>query len=458
MQKETKTLDIEFTKRREQWIAEWKDFLRFPSISADPAHTADCVACANWLKQHLARLGFKAQTFKTPEKPVVFAERAGAPNSHVVLFYGHYDVQPPDPLDLWISRPFEPEARRGRIYARGAADNKGQLFYVLKAIESLLRTKRPLPTLKILIEGEEECGSIGIAHFLRANRRRVRADTLFVTDTDMTQSGKPAIVMGLRGIIHLTVHLKGPSHDLHSGVHGGIAPNPATGMAHLLASLHHRDGSIAVSGFMAGVKPPTRRERSLAVAEPVRPKAYFDDTGVLPVGGERGFSPVERAGFRPTIEINGIHSGYGGAGQKTIIPSSALAKITARLVPGQDPQACLRTIVRHLRRNAPGGLTVSFSDCGVSGRGFRLDTDSGIAGRARTLLREVTGHEPVFLWHGASVPIVNELARASGAEPLLTGFGMEADRIHSPNESFSIRQFRMGYLYSALLLSSLATR
>lgn len=444
-----------FDENRERFLAEWRELLAFPSISSDPAHDRDCHRCAQWLANHLAATGLDAQLLETSSKPVVFAHRQGAAGGPVVLFYGHYDVQPVDPLEEWDTPPFQPEIREGRMWARGAEDNKGQLLYALKAVEALVRNDVPCPTIKILLEGEEESGSEGLSTSLPAWRDLLKADVLMVCDTGTVASGAPTIIMGLRGIIHLTATLSGPSHDLHSGIHGGLAPNPAAELARLIAGLHHPDGGIAVKGFCDSVTGPTDTERELANAVPFDPEAYRRETGVLPEGGEKSFTAAERVGFRPSIDINGIHSGFGGDGSKTIIPAKATAKITARLTAGQDPDQCLAALVGHLENHTPRSLQLAITGQGVGGPGFCLDPGSALVQRARKVLDRLTDQKAVFLWEGASVPVVCALAKASGAEPLLVGFGAEADRVHAPNESFSLAQFELGYRYVAGMLVSL---
>jgi acetylornithine deacetylase/succinyl-diaminopimelate desuccinylase-like protein len=444
-----------FEANRERYLREWKELLGFPSISIVKAHDRDCLACANWLVKHLRDIGFNSRLLKTPSKPVVYAERKGLPGKPTVLFYGHYDVQPVDPIEEWLSPPFEPSLRRGRVYARGAHDDKGQLLYGLKAMETLIKQGALNVTTKIVIEGEEEGGSEGISAAVKRWKDIIKADVLMVTDTSTVRTGAPTIVMGLRGIIRLMPVLSGPCHDLHSGVHGGVAPNPATAMAHLVATLHNPDGSIAVKGFYDGVKEPSKMERSLANGTSFNAKLYKQETGILPMAGEKRFTPAERAGFRPTIEINGIHSGYGGDGSKTIIPAKAMAKITARLVAGQDPGKCLKLIIRHLRKHCPAGLRLDILEKGTSGPAVKLDPRSPLVARARRVLAALSCGETAFMWDGASIPIVAALSEVSGAEPLLIGFGRERDNIHAPNESFSLEQFRLGYLYAAMMLSEL---
>lgn len=448
------TLERYFDANLDRIVAEWKEFLRFPSVSADPARGEDCRACAVWLRNHLAAIGLSAELVETSSKPLVLAVRKGKPGGATFLVYGHYDVQPADPLDQWLTPPFQPELRDGRMFARGAEDNKGQVFYVLKAIEALIRSRDTEATVKVIIEGEEEHGSVGILSFLDEHPDLVRADTLLVQDTQVVATGQPTLVMGLRGVINLTVTLSGASHDLHSGIHGGVAPNAATGMAHLLASLHGADGRVAVEGFYDGVTPPSERESRLANAVPFDAAAYERETGVPPLAGEKGFTAAERTGFRPCLDVNGIHGGYGGAGGKTIIPGSVTAKISARSVAGQDPKRLLDAIVDHLRRHTPAGLLAKVSDCYAPGPGFRLDLDSRAVERARRTLETVCGEPVAYLWEGASIPVVAQLAKVSGAEPLLIGFGEESDHIHAPNESFRLSQFRKGFLFAASFLGA----
>jgi acetylornithine deacetylase/succinyl-diaminopimelate desuccinylase-like protein len=372
-----------------------------------------------------------------------------------VLFYGHYDVQPVDPAEEWISPPFEPVVRNGRVYARGASDDKGQVLYVLKSLEQLVRAGSLRARVKILLEGEEESGSGGLQRNIAGWGQMLKADVLMVADTDMTSAGAPAIVVGLRGLISATVEISGPLHDLHSGMHGGVAPNPAAAMARLISGLHTDRGTIAVEGFYDGIKPPNRRENELARNLVFDPSEYVKETGVPPVGGDQSRTPVERLAFQPSIDINGIHSGYGGKGSKTVLPARALAKITCRLAAGQDPDRCLALLRKHLASHAPAGLNLSIAESGVHGPGFRLNPDSPMAARAKAILDNLTGKAAEMVWSGASIPIVSALALASGAEPLLVGFSAHEDAIHAPNESFAVERFRLGFEYAMRFLSSL---
>jgi len=447
--------DIEktFDQNRRNYTEEWQQLLSFPSISAEPEHEKDCLDCACWLVEHLRAIGFESRLLKTSSKPVVFGERNGKSGKVVVLFYGHYDVQPVDPLEEWSTPPFEPTLKDGRLYARGAQDNKGQLFYALKAMEMLIQNAALDATVKIVLEGEEECGSKGISEAVNDWGDLIAADVLMVTDTATARSGAPAIIMGLRGILHLSVTLSGPHYDLHSGTHGGVAPNPAAEMACLVAGLHDADGKIALKGFYDCVEEPTETERRLTNSVPFDMNSYMTETGVPATAGEKQFNPPERAAFRPSIDVNGIHSGYAGPGIKTIIPARSAAKITARLVPGQDPEFCLKAIIHHFKENTAEGLHCEVTEQGIGGRALRLDPNSPVVARAKRILDHLTGEETTLAWEGASIPIVSGLAFASGAEPLLAGFGMEEDRAHAPNESFSLEQFKLGYMYVALMLT-----
>ena len=448
-------LDSLFTANSGRFIHEWQEFLRFPSVSISEKHQQDCAQCANWLIAHLAGMGFSTRLIPTASHPLVFAERSGKPDSPTVLFYGHYDVQPEDPVSLWKTPPFEPALINGRIYARGAQDNKGQLFAALKAIETLIRNNALHGTIKILIEGDEETGNMQVLKVLEQEKRLLKADLVMAADTGTVSSGAPTITMGLRGIAHMTIVVSGPDHDLHSGVHGGRVPNPAIGLCKLIASLHSLDGRVSVTGFYDGILPPSEEERKLANANPMDPIWYQSVTGVPPVAGEQEFTPVERTGFRPAIDINGLLSGYGGVGSKTIIPSSAMAKLSARLVPGQDSRRILGLITEHLQKQLPNGLKLNITEQGIGGPAYRGNLSSPAVQIARQVLGGLSELPTAFLWEGASVPILSYLPQIAGGEALLVGFGSESDNIHAPNESYSLEQFRLGFLYTGLFLSRL---
>lgn len=449
------TVNAWFERNRERILADWFRLLRFPSVSADPARRGDCRACADWLRGHLEALGLGSELLETSGNPVVYgATRPG--DGPRILFYGHYDVQPADSPETWRSPPFEPELRHGRVYARGAQDNKGQLLYFLQALACLRDLGAATPNLRILLDGEEECSSPGLTAGLNGWRRRLGADVLMVCDTCAdARTGRPALIAGLRGILHFEAILRGARHDLHSGMHGGLAPNPIHAMSRMLASLHDRHGRIRVPGFLDNLRPANEREQALLNKFPLDAAEYRRRTGAPPLGGERRRPPAERLGFRPTIEVNGIAGGYSGEGIKTIVPSECRAKLSARLCPDQDPERCLAAVKRRLARRRPPGTTLAFENEAIGGPGFRLTTGSPIFRAAGEVLRRVDPRGAVIRWEGASIPVVSALRDISGAAPLLTGFGSDEDRIHGPNESFALEAFRKGLLYSVLMLNTL---
>ncbi len=445
-----------YEKERTRFLEEWTELLQIPSISADPERTEDCTRCARWLLDHIGAMGLKTELLHTPGKPVAYAEYNGPEGSPTVVYYGHYDVQPVDPLDLWNSPPFEPTVRNGRLYARGAQDNKGQTFYFLKALETLLKHNALKCSLKIFLEGEEETQSIGFTQVLPQWKDRVKGDVLMVCDTGCVGPEYPTITMGLRGIVHLTIKTTGPAYDLHSGSFGGAVKNPALELARLLATFHDSEGKITIDGFYEGVDQSTDEDRTLANSSPLDTQALTAQLGTPLVGGEKGWTTQERIGFRPTIEINGIHSGYGGPGSKTIIPSVAIAKITSRLTGKQDPQKTLDRIIAHIRKHAPEGIRTEIEESGIGGSAVMLSANSPWIQKAHAILTQLSSNAPVYSWEGGSIPVVAHLAEISGAAPVLVGFGLEEDRIHAPNESFSLEQFKKGFLYASLFLGNIA--
>ncbi len=436
---------------------EYFELLRFQTIGADPMHLRDCVQCAMWLRQWLAPLGFTGELItEGGHPPFLFAERRGAEGAPTVLFYGHYDVQPPDPLDAWDTPPFEPTVRDGRVYARGAQDDKGQFFAFLCGLRDFLAEfSNDAPTLKILLEGQEESGSVVLGRLAPSLRARLKADVLAVCDTSAAKELRPAIVAGLRGVSHFTIRLEGANRDLHSGAYGGIAPNAAQAMCELLASLHDENGAIAVRGFMDGMEPPTEAERSAAEGAAVSPEEFERDVGVPPVGGEMGLTLTERNSFRPTIEVNGVHSGYGGPGSKTVIPCQAIAKLSMRLAPGMVPANAFAALERHLKAHLPRGMKLFIEELTGEAAGFRLPLASPLFRLAAHVLGELDPRGAVYQWDGASIPIVSALRTLSGAAPLLVGFGQSGDCIHSPNESFGFEQFAMCRAWAASMLKAL---
>ena len=435
------------------------ELLRFPTVGAQKEHLRDCAACATWLKKWLKGIGAEVELLTADfNPPVVYAELKGQEGATTVLVYGHYDVQPPDPLNEWKTPPFEPtvkddpsapdgSAAACRVYCRGAQDDKGQMFAFLCGVRELINTEtqrhRENINLKIVLDGQEESGSVGLFKLLEQKefRKRLAADVMLVSDTSAGPDLRPAIIAGLRGINHFTVTLTAANRDLHSGEYGGIAPNAAQGMAELMASLHNADGSIAVAGFRDGIEPPSHEELEAAEAGMADEEAYAKDIGTDPCGGQLGKTIVQRNCFEPTIEVNGIHSGYGGPGSKTVIPCQAIAKISTRLVPGQNPAKAYEAVKRHLKDHCPKGMQVELSELTGDSPGFRLPLSSPLFRLAADVLKEMDPRGAVFQWDGASIPVIAALREASGAAPLLVGWGQPEDCIHSPNESYSVRQF-----------------
>ena len=437
---------------------EYFELLAFPTIGAQQERLRDCAACATWLKRWLAGIGAEVELLTADfSPPVVFAELKGEPGAPTALVYGHYDVQPPDPLEEWQSPPFEPTVRGERVFCRGAQDDKGQFFAFLCGLREWAGAGARRLNVKFLLEGQEESGSAGLFRLLedRDLRRRLAADALLVCDTSAAPDLRPAIVAGLRGVNHFTVTLTAANRDLHSGEYGGVAPNAAQGMAELLASLHYQDGSIAVAGFRNGIEPPSHEEIEAATAGMANEAALAADIGTDPCGGQLGKTAVQRVCFEPTIEVNGVHSGYGGPGSKTVIPCTAVAKLSTRLVPGQSPQASYDAVKRHLKDHCPRGMTVALSELTGEAPGFRLPMNSPLFRLAADVLAEMDPRGAVFQWDGASIPVVSALRTASGAAPLMVGWGQAEDRIHSPNESYSLRQFSRAKDWARRILHAL---
>ena len=447
------------------------ELLKFQTVGAEKEHLRDCVQCATWLKKWLKSIGAEAELI-VPQRdqgsgiedqdfaisvPVVYGEIKGQEGATTVLLYGHYDVQPADPIGEWETPPFEPTVKGDRIYCRGAQDDKGQFFAFLCGLRERLNLKTSkLPSIKIILDGQEESGSVGLFKLLEDKefRKRLAADVMLVCDTSAAADLRPAIVAGLRGVNHFTVTLTAANRDLHSGEYGGIAPNAAQGMAELMASLHNADGSIAVSGFRDGIEPPTHEELEKATEGMASEAMYAKDIGTEPCGGQLGKTIVQRNCFEPTVEVNGIHSGYGGPGSKTVIPCQAIAKLSTRLVPGQNPAKAYEAVKRHLKDHCPKGMEVELSELTGEAPAFRLPLASPLFRLAADVLGEMDSRGAVFQWDGASIPVVSALREASGAAPLLVGWGQPEDRIHSPNESYSVRQFLTAKEWGKKILSA----
>lgn len=433
------------------------DFIRFPSVSTDPSRAPQVAACAHWLAAHLQSIGLSSEVHPTPGHPVVVGRNAHTAGRPTVLIYGHYDVQPEDPVGLWLSPPFEPQIREGILFARGSADNKGQIFAHIQGVAQTLAAQGTLPVnLIFLIEGEEEIGSPNLESFLQAHREALRCDIIAVSDTSMVAAGVPTLTYGLRGIAAMEVRVKGPKMDLHSGIYGGAVRNPAVVLAHLLASLHGKDGRVLVDGFYEKVLPLEVWEREAWAQVPFGEKEIEAITGAAAVGGEAEYTALERIWGRPTAEVNGIGGGFQGEGTKTIIPKEAFAKLTFRLVPDQAPEVILAAAERHLRAVCPPGVTLEVFP-GHSGEPYVSDPHSAHGKAAQQALARVFPGRPVALTReGGSIPIVNTFQRVLGVETLLLGLALPDCRAHAPNENFPVANFEAGIRLNQTLLEELA--
>ncbi len=443
-------------QHRERHIEEWMDFVRIPSISAKSEHRGDIRRAADWLMERMLEAGLDtAEVVPTEGHPIVIGEWRGAPDAPTLLVYGHYDVQPPEPLDEWISPPFEPEIRDGRLYGRGATDDKGQVYLHLKAIEAHIAARGTLPANVILvIEGEEEIGSPHLPSFLVENRDRFRCDAVLISDTGMFAPGLPSITTGLRGLAYMEVHVQGAASDLHSGEYGGAVVNPANALARIIAGLHDDRGRITIPGFYDDVTELTDEQRAAIRALPFEEETMRAEVGAPGLGGEVGYSVLERLWVRPTLDVNGLLSGYTGEGAKTVLPARAMAKISMRLVPGQDYRDVERKFAEHVERLAPAGVTVRVEAL-HGGPPWYAEPKGAIFDAARRALHAGFGREPVFTRGGGSIPIVQSFEQTLGVPVVLIGFGLPGDNLHAPNESMSVENYVGGIRAIAQLYDEL---
>lgn len=432
-------------------------FLRIPSVSARSEHRADVAAAAAWLHGHLARIGFATQTIPTAGHPVVLAEwRQAPPGAPTVLVYGHYDVQPPEPLELWTTPAFEPTLRDGNIYARGSVDDKGQLWLHVAALEAHLAARGTLPVnVIVLAEGEEEVGSAHLAPFVEQHRQRLACDAVVISDSTMFAPGIPSILSSLRGLAYFQIDVTGPASDLHSGMYGGAVVNPAMALARILATFHDATGRIAIPGFYDAVRPFPDAVRDGMRRLPFDEPDFMRQLGVASLGGEPGYSTLERLWTRPTCEVNGMLSGYTGEGAKTVLPGTAMAKVSCRLVPDQDPAVVHRLLESHVRAVAPAGVTVTVRAL-HGGQAWRADLAGPLYEAAARALTAAFGRAPVITGEGGSIPVVNDFARLLGAPILLVGFGLPGENAHAPDEWISQDNFRRGMRAIAALWDELA--
>lgn len=445
-------------RERETYLAELKDYLRIPSISTDPDYKAEVARCAEWLAERFRTAGLTTEILATAGNPLVYAEWLGAPGQPTVLFYGHYDVQPVDPIDEWRNPPFEPTLEGDHLVCRGATDDKGQSFAHLKAVAATLAERGSLPVnVKFIVEGEEESGGESIDAFVRADAAsRLACDCVVVSDSSMYAPGQPSIVYGLRGLAYMEVRVTGPDHDLHSGTFGGTVSNPANALADILSSLRDRaTGRIAIPGFYDEVRPLADWEREEFARLPFDEGAYRAELGVAELFGEQGYTPRERTTARPTCDVNGLWSGYQGKGAKTVLPSKAGAKVSMRLVPDQDAATIAERFRKHVLAVAPPGVTVEVEHLHGAGP-VLVDVQGPFADAAIDALEDVFGARPLRVREGGSIPIVGTFAAVLQVPVLLMGFGLDDDRLHSPNEKFDVSQFYGGIRTTVRLLDRLA--
>ena len=427
------------------------ELLAIPSVSADSTHAPDMRRAADWLVAHLKEIGLATELIETPGHPLVYAESPPVPGAPVALVYGHYDVQPPDPLELWNSPPFEPTLRDGNVYARGASDDKGQMLTHVKSLQSWTGTAEQLPLqVKVLIEGEEEVGSENLENFLAAHSDKLACDCVVISDTAQYAPDVPAITYGLRGIAYFEVVLTGPNRDLHSGVYGGSVSNPANALSKMLAALVDNEGRIQLPGFYDDVVPLTDREREEWRSLPFDQQQFETELAVDGVTGESGYTTNERRWARPSMDINGITSGYQGEGAKTVLPAQASAKFSFRLVPGQCPKQVGQAVREFLQPLVPAGIKMELIEY-HGGTGIAFPLESPMMDAASEAIEVGFGKRPVFMREGGSIPIVSNFAEQLQAEVLLLGWGQNDDNLHSPNEKFSLESYHQGIRASAAL-------
>ena len=446
-------------QNRQRHLQELEEFLRIPSISAKSEHRTDTARAAEWLVGRMLEAGLeRAEAVPTRGHPIVIGEWRGAPGAPTLLVYGHYDVQPPEPLEEWTSPPFEPTVRDGKLFARGSVDDKGQLYLHLKAVESHLRTSGCLPVnVVFVVEGEEEIGSPNLSGFLEQNADRLACDSVLISDTTMFAPGIPSITIGLRGLAYMEVRVQGARSDLHSGSYGGAVANPANALAEIISKLKDSTGRITIPGFYDDVRELTDEERAAIRDLPFQEETLREEVGAPELHGELGFTSLERIWARPTLDVNGLLSGYTGEGAKTVLPGRAMAKISMRLVPDQDFRTIERTFADHVKSLAPPGVTVEVEAL-HGGQPWRADPAEPIFAAAARALEKAFGREPVFVREGGSIPIVQSFQEMLRAPVVLIGFGLPGENAHAPDEWMSLDNYARGAEAIALLYDELAAR
>lgn len=450
---------IEFYRKHEKEILnDYFEFLKFKSISSEPEFKEDTLNCAKWLKTYLTSIGFTAELWSSQGHPVVYAHHLKAGSSKpTLLIYNHYDVQPVDPLYEWKSPPFEPTIRGNQVYARGAQDNKGQCFYTLLALKYLLSKQNDLPlNIKLCIEGEEECGSTALSKLLNEKKTELKADYLAVIDMGIRGPDSPSISLGIRGIITMDVELEGSPCDMHSGSNGGLAYNPNHALVEILASLRDATGKITIPEFYEDIIPFSEEDKK-KVSWTFDAEEYEKIVGAVPSGGEKNLQPLERNWIRPTLEINGISGGYQGAGFKTVIPAKASAKISCRLVPGQDPQKIGRLVADFIEKSAPKGIKAKVNVHSGGGCAVRSNPSSKVVQAFAKAFAEVFNTKVDFVLEGASIPIITELAKVSESEVALVGLALQDDMIHAPNEHFGLDRIQKGFTIVVKAIENLSS-
>jgi len=452
-----KSLIEDLEAHRDDHLEQLFQLLRFPSVSSQPAREGDCRACAEWIAEHLGKLGFSCELRPWRKHPILLARRnCKSPEARTVLIYGHYDVQPPDPLEQWQTPPFEPTIRDGCIYARGASDDKGQFFAHVKAVEAYLRTQGDVPAnVVFFLDGEEEIGSPELEQFIASAADALRADFAVISDSEFFAAGLPTITYGLRGLAYVELTLSGPREDLHSGIHGGAVVNPLNALCRMIAAMHDDRGRVALPGFYDDVLELSEPERESWEKLPFNPDRYAADLGTQPAGGEQGLGLLERRWARPTLDCNGIVGGYQHAGSKTVIPAAATAKISMRLVPNQRPRKIVEALRQFIGDNTPPGVRASLK-VSAEARPVLICPDGPAIGCAKEALKEAFGAETAMVRNGASVPITELIQRLLKIDPILMGLGLPDDNLHAPNERFRLDQFHHGIVAAASLLGRLA--
>ena len=449
-------LDTYLQENRDKFEEELSDFLRIPSISADSRYGREMGKASAWVAEQFQNMGLETEVIETEGHPLVYAESPAVEGAPTVLVYGHYDVQPPDPLEEWISPPFEPVKRDGNIYARGATDDKGQVLTHIKSAQAWMETEGHLPVqVKYLIEGEEEMGSESLYRYLAESPERLACDVLVISDTSQFGPGQPAITYGLKGIVYYELQLQGPKQDLHSGSFGGAVTNPVNTLARLLASLVDDKGYIQVPNFYDDVEPLETKERNQLAALPFDETVFMQQIGVDGLSGEVGYTTLERRWARPTYDINGIWGGYQGEGEKTILPAKGGAKFSFRLVPNQDPGKITESLREFLRAQSPPGVKLDLKIT-HGAPGVVVSLESPYMTAAARAIEQGFGQSPVFIREGGSIPIVTTFFESLGVDVLLLGWGLDDDNMHSPNEKFSLADFHRGTKASAYLWQELS--